>query len=39
MVLGFALELSAAHRRALWLIAGLLVALSWAVNLYRTITL
>jgi hypothetical protein len=40
MVWGFALDLEVGptHRRTLWLIAGSLVALSWAVNLYRTIS-
>jgi len=41
MVLGIALdlEIGPTQRRALWLLAALLVALSWAANLYRTISL
>jgi hypothetical protein len=40
MVLGIALdlEIGPTQRRTLWLLAALLVALSWAANLYRTIS-
>jgi hypothetical protein len=34
MFLGIALEMGP-QRRTLWLLAGMLVALSWAANLYR----
>jgi hypothetical protein len=35
--LGIALEIGP-QRRMLWLLAGMLVALSWAANLYRAIS-
>lgn|SRR5262245_6032268 len=38
MVLGIAVEIGATERRTLWLLAGMLVALSWATNLYRAIS-
>jgi Protein of unknown function (DUF2752) len=38
MVLGIALEIDPARRRMLWLLAAMLVAVSWAANLYRAIS-